>query len=254
MKRIILTTLLVLLLATTIGVVAYYNGPGYVAFSYIDYTVEISFISALGFMVTGFFVFYYVLRMLSWLLHFPGYMGNRHSQRKSERAKNAVIKGMIEMSEGRFEQAEKIFTRQVGLSDTSLLNYLMAARSAQQLGAYDRRDEYLRLAHEATPSADIAIGLTQAELQLSHKQLEQALATLNHLSSVSPKHGYVKKLQARVYQQLGDWEHLCPILDDVRKMKALDPQQLEKMEIQACIGKQKKSGTSCRSILKQMQK
>ncbi|VAW65774.1 Uncharacterized protein EC-HemY in Proteobacteria (unrelated to HemY-type PPO in GramPositives) [hydrothermal vent metagenome] len=241
MKRLILTMLLVLLLATALGVIAYYNGPGYVIFSYIDYTVEISFISAAGFIVAGFFVFYYVLRMLSWFLHFPGYMGNRHTQRRSERAKNAVIKGMIEMSEGRFEQAEKIFIRQVGLGDTSLLNYLMAARSAQQSGAYDRRDEYLRLAHESTPSADIAIGLTQAELQLNHKQFEQALATLNHLSSVSPKHGYVKKLLARVYQQLGDWDHLCPILEDVRKMKALDNTQLEKMEIEACTGRMQES-------------
>ena len=91
------------------------------------------------------------------------------------------------MSEGRFEQAEKILLKQVSHSDTELLNYLMAARSAQQQGAYDRRDEYLRLAHKAMPSADIAIGITQAELQLSHNQYEQALATLNHLSSIAPK-------------------------------------------------------------------
>ncbi|HED34081.1 MAG TPA: heme biosynthesis protein HemY [Gammaproteobacteria bacterium] len=259
MKRLIWTLLLSTLLATAIGLTAYYNGPGYVVFTYIDYTVEISFISALVFMVVGFFVFYYVLRLLSWVLKIPSYFGGQYSQRKSERAKNAVIKGMIEMSEGRFEQAEKIFTRQADLSDTSLLNYLMAARSAQQLGAYDRRDEYLRLAHESTPSADMAIGLTQAELQLSHKQLEQALATLNHLSSVSPRHGYVKKLQARAYQQLGDWEHLCPILEDVRKMKAIDNTQLEKMEVQACTGRMEEGlkrvdGESIEKIWKQLPK
>ena len=237
MKRLILTILLATVLATIIGVTAYYNGPGYVVFSFIDYTVETSFIFVLGSLAVSFFVFYYFLRIVSRLWNLPGYMGRRHTERQSERSKNAVIKGMIEMSEGRFEQAEKIFIKHAGLSDTSLLNYLMAARSAQQSGAYERRDEYLRLAHESTPSADMAIGLTQAELQLSHKQFEQALATLNHLSSVSPKHGYVKKLQARVYQQLGDWEHLWPILEDVRKMKAMDDAQLEKMEVEACIGR-----------------
>lgn len=168
-------------------------------------------------------------------------MNRRHSERQSERSKNALVKGLIEMSEGRFEQAEKILIKQAESSDTSLLNYLMAARAAQQLAAYDRRDEYLRLAHESTPSADIAIGLTQAELQLSHKQLEQALATLNHLSSVSPKHGYVKKLQAKAYQQLGDWDNLGPLLEDVRKMKAVDEQQLEKIEIEAYLGMLKTS-------------
>jgi len=233
MKRIIIAILLAAVLATLIGVAASKYGPGYVVFSFADYTVETSFIFTAGLVAISFFAFYYLLRILSRLLSLPGYMSRRHAERKSERSRNAVIKGLIEMSEGRFEQAEKIFIKQADLSDTSLLNYLMAARSAQQQGAYERRDEYLRLAHESTPSADIAIGLTQAELQLSHKQLEQALATLNHLSSVSPRHGYVKKLLLRVYQQLGDWDNLRPVLDDVRRMKALDENQLQQIEIEA---------------------
>jgi len=241
MKRFILAILLATVIAVTIGITAFYNGAGYVVFSFIDYTVETSFIFSLGFLALSFFVFYYVLRVMSKLLYFPNYMNRRHSERKSERSKNALVKGLIEMSEGRFEQAEKILIKQAELSDTSLLNYLMAARSAQQQAEYERRDEYLRLAHESTPSADIAIGLTQAELQLSHKQFEQALATLNHLSNVSPKHGYVKRLLARVYQQLGDWDNLLPILAEVRKMKALNEVQLNKDESQAFYGVLKNS-------------
>lgn len=241
MKRIILAILLATILSVIIGVTAYYVGAGYVVFSFADYTVETSFIFMIGFVAASFFVFYYFLRVVSRLLYFPNYMSQRHSNRQSERSKNALVKGLIEMSEGRFEQAEKMLIKQAGNSDTSLLNYLMAARSAQQIGAYDRRDEYLRLAHEATPSADIAIGLTQAELQLSHKQLEQALATLNHLSSVSPKHGYVKKLQARTYKLLGDWDSLGPILADVRKMKVVEEEQFEKDEIEAYYGMLKNS-------------
>ena len=236
MKRFILATLLATVIAVVIGVIAFHNGAGYVVFSFAEYTVETSFIFMLGFLAVSFFVFYYSIRTLSKLLYFPNYMSRRHIERQAERSKNALVKGLIEMSEGRFEQAEKILIKQADTSNTSLLNYLMAARSAQQLAAYDRRDKYLRLAHEATPSADIAIGLTQAELQLNHKQLEQALATLNHLSSVSPKHGYVKKLQARAYKQLEDWDNLLPILEDVRKMKALDEKQLEADEVDAFYG------------------
>lgn len=241
MKRIILAVLVAIILAVAIGVTSLYQGPGYVVFSYAEYTVETSFIFMLGFMAVAFFLFYYLLRIASRVIHMPSYMNRRHSARQSERAQNALVKGLIEMSEGRFEQAEKILLKHVSLTDTSLLNYLMAARSAQQLGAYDRRDEYLRLAHESMPSADIAIGITQAELQLSHKQYEQALATLNHLSSVSPKHGYVKKLQARVYQHLGDWDSLSPILNDVRKMKALKVDSLDKVEVESYSGMLKSS-------------
>lgn len=241
MKRIILAVLVAIILAFAIGVTAFYMGPGYVVFSYAEYTVETSFIFMLGFITVAFFLFYYLLRITSRLIHIPSYMNHRHSARQSERAQSALVKGLIEMSEGRFEQAEKILLKHVSITNTSLLNYLMAARSAQQLGAYDRRDEYLRLAHESMPSADIAIGITQAELQLSHKQYEQALATLNHLASVSPKHGYIKKLQARVYQHLGDWESLSPILNDVRKMKALKVDSFDKIEVESYLGMLKSS-------------
>jgi len=223
-------------LAVVIGVTAHYSGPGYVVFSFSEYTLETSFIFAAGIVALSFFVFYYFVRVISRIFSLPSYMSNRHLYRKSERSKNALIKGLIEMSEGRFEQAEKILTKHADQSDTSLLNYLMAARAAQQLAAYDRRDEYLRLAHESTPSADIAIGLTQAELQLSHRQFEQALATLNHLASVSPKHGYVKKLQARTYQQLEDWEHLNWALEGVKKLKVMNAEEFEKIETESFIG------------------
>lgn len=236
MKRIIIAILLATTLAVLIGSVAYYSGPGYVVLSFSEYTVETSFVFMIGSIAICFFIFYYLMRSFSRIVNFPGYMGRRHVERQNERSKNALVKGLIEMSEGRFEQAEKMFLKQVNHSDTSLLNYLMAARAAQQLGEYDRRDEYLRLAHESMPSADIAIGLTQAELQLSHKQFEQALATLNHLSSVSPKHSYVKKLQARSYQQLGDWDSLEAMLDELRKMKALTPEQYNTLELDAYSG------------------
>lgn len=41
MKRVILAILLATVLAVIIGVTAFYNGPGYVVFSFADYTVEL---------------------------------------------------------------------------------------------------------------------------------------------------------------------------------------------------------------------
>lgn len=246
MKRLIILLLTAITLAVMIGSLAYYYGPGYVVFNFAEYTIETSFIFMVGLFVISFIIFYYSLRFLSGLLRIPAYMSLKHRQRQAERSKNALVKGLIEMSEGRFEHAEKVLLKQLNEDDNSaLLNYLMAARAAQQQGAYDRRDEYLRLAHESTPSADIAIGLTQAELQLSHKQFEQALATLNHLSSVSPRHSYVKKLQSRAYQQLEDWDSLSQILDDVRKLKSLDDTQFKQLELDAYLGMLK---TSIRNV------
>ena len=236
MKRIILAVTIAAILAVAIGLAAYNFGPGYVVFSFGEFSLETSFVFMLGFLAITFFIFYYFIRTFSILFKVPDYLGLHYNKRQAEKSRNALVKGLIEMSEGRFAQAEKILLKQVAHSDTGLLNYLMAARSAQQQGKYDRRDEYLRLAHEATPSADIAIGITQAELQLSHNQYEQALATLNHLSSIAPKHGYVKKLQARVYQQLNDWDHLGKLIHDVKKSKLISPEKLSKLELDTYIG------------------
>ena len=236
MKRIIFALTIATILAVTIGLAAYTFGPGYVVFSFGEFSLETSFIFMLGFFAILFFIFHYSIRVLSILFKIPDYLGLRYSKRLAEKSRNALVKGLIEMSEGRFEQAEKILLKQVTHSDTELLNYLMAARSAQQQGAYDRRDEYLRLAHKAMPSADIAIGITQAELQLSHNQYEQALATLNHLSSIAPKHGYVKKLQARVYKQLHDWDNLGTLITGIKKQKLIPVEELNELEIETYKG------------------
>ncbi|MDH5473059.1 MAG: heme biosynthesis protein HemY [Gammaproteobacteria bacterium] len=236
MKRLLLAIIIATTLAVSIGLISYYYGPGYVVFSFADLSIESSFIFLLGFLAVSFFLFHYLIRLLSIFLRIPGYLGFRYNNRQAEKARNALVKGLIEMSEGRFIQAEKILLKQVQHSDTGLLNYLMAARAAQQLGAYDRRDEYLRLAHESTPSAEIAIGITQAELQLAHKQYEQALATLNYLNQITPKHGYVKKLQARVYQQLGDWDSLHQLLHELKKHNFIDNDKLETIELETYSG------------------
>jgi HemY protein len=91
-------------------------------------------------------------------------------------------------------------------------------------------------AHEINPEADIAIALTQAELQLSRQQNEEALATLTQLLATNPKHDFAMRLMSRAYQQLEDWPRLCPLLADLRRLKILSEDDLQKNEIIAYRG------------------
>jgi HemY protein len=163
-------------------------------------------------------------------------LGRRNKKRLEDKSRNALTQGLIELAEGRFDSAEKMLLQRVDQNESSLLNYLAAARAAQQQGAHDRRDEYLRLAHLATPTADIAIGLTKAELQLAHDQTEQALATLLHLSSISPKHVYVLKLLAKTYRQLTDWQQLIELVPELKKYDVLPQDKLLNIEVAAWNG------------------
>jgi len=57
-------------LAVAIGLAAYYNGQGYVAISFADYTFETTFVFVMGVIALSFVIFYYFLRVFSRLLYF----------------------------------------------------------------------------------------------------------------------------------------------------------------------------------------
>ena len=204
---------------------------GYVLLAFGNYTVEMS-LALLLLMAGALFVLLYLLvRLAVRTLHLPHDVREWKKRRGSRLAQRAMTRGLLEMSEGNWYSAEKRLVRFADRSETPLLNYLAAARAAQLQGAHDRRDAYIRLAHECMPSADVAVSLTQAELQLADNQLEQALATLNHLRSVAPRHTYVLRLLRRLYEQLGDWEHLRELLPELRRRKIGDESELQRLEV-----------------------
>ncbi len=164
------------------------------------------------------------------------YFVQKRKQRIKEKARLSLSQGLIEYAEGRFKQAEKILLQHVEHSENRLLVYLSAARAAQQLGAHERRDEYLHKAHIEAPDAEIAIGLTKAELQLTHDQNEQALATLTQLSEISPNHTYVLTLLANTYKHLQDWDNLKNILPALNKHSNLSAESFLCFEVIVCNG------------------
>jgi HemY protein len=204
---------------------------GYVLLSFGNYTVEMSLALLLMLIAALFALMYLGIRLVVRTVHLPQDVREWKQRRGSRLAQQAMTRGLLEMSEGSWRSAEKRLVRFADRSETPLLNYLAAARAAQLQGAHDRRDGYIRLAHDAMPSADVAVSLTQAELQLADQQLEQALATLKHLRSVAPKHNYVLRLLRRLYEQLGDWEHLRELLPELRRRKVDDEESLQRLEL-----------------------
>ncbi len=229
MKRLFL--LLLALIAVVSGALLALRDTGYVLIRYGTLSVESSLTLAVLVIVVGFVLVYYLLRFISGMLGLPRRLRDWRQRRQVQRARLSLQRGMIDLAEGHWEKAEKSLQK-VRHSDMPLLNYLGAARAAQQLGAHERRDEYLKLAHQSMPSADIAVGLAQAELQIAHHQLELALATLTRLHDIAPKHGYVLKLLMRLYRELRDWERLRELLPELRKRGVGSNAELDEIEIE----------------------
>ncbi len=209
---------------------------GHISFSFVGFSFETNLVVFSAAALSAFFIVLVLIKSWQLLKTIILSFGGKRNKRLTEKARISLSQGLIEYAEGRFEQSEKILLQQIKYSDNRLLVYLSAARAAQQLGAHDRRDEYLRKAHIEAPDADIAICLTKAELQLAHDQNEQALATLTQLNQLSSNHTYVLTLLANTYRHLQDWDNLKKILPALKKHGNLSAESFLSFEIIVCKG------------------
>lgn len=221
---------LILLAAVLVGLLAYQD-PGYVLIGRGHTTIEMSLSLFTTLAILGFVLLYLAIRFVLRTWHMPETLRHWRQQRRDRKAREALRKGLIELSEGHWKPAERALLRYVRYSHTPLLNYLSAARAAQKQNAHERRDHYLAMAIQSMPDADVAVELTQAELQLAHGQLEQSLATLEHLRSMTPHHTHVLLLLSQLYQQLQSWGDLKELLPLLRKYKVLDQPALQDLTL-----------------------
>lgn len=221
----------ILVLGASIGLTLIaQRDPGYVLINYAGWSVESSLSLFLLALAVGFTAVYLAIRLLSGTWHLPMRLGYWQRQRRAMRARLRTNRGLIALAEGNWAKAERLLSRAAKSSDTPLINYLGAARAAQKQQSAQRRDQYLSEAYQSMPDAELAVGLTQADVQLSQGQAEQALATLRHLRSIAPKHAYVLYLLKKLYEKLQSWDDLRDLLPELRRHHVLDAEALAALE------------------------
>lgn len=222
--------ILVLIFAVWLGLnIA--RDPGLALFTYNNWSVEMPLWFAALALLALMCIVYFLVRFLNGIDTSFYRWKNWLRWRRKNKAYSKTNRGLIELIEGHWRTAENYLLEGIPQSDAPLINYLAAAKAAHERGAYDKRDAYLRAAHDLSPQADVAIGLTQAQLQFDQGQLEQALATLNHLRSIAPLHGIVLRLLEKLYIRLADWKGLLKLLPSLRKAKLATPDQLNLLEL-----------------------
>lgn len=206
---------------------------GYVLITREPWVVETSLTMFILLTLVSFAVLYGVIRFIINAWGLSGRVHHWQTERHSQRARKNLNKGLLELAHRHWSKAEKLLLKNVKDSDTPLINYLAAASAAQEQGEDIKRDEYLQSAHECMPEAEVAISLTQADLQLRQGQLEQALASLMHLRSIAPKHAHVLKLIMRLYIALCDWQSLTELAPELRKRKVASEEHIDHVEAYA---------------------
>ncbi len=239
--KLLLLSLLALITAVVIGQLAG-SDTGYVMMTISGWTIQTTATLFVIALFLAFLATYFTVRSLVRFFEMPKEVKIWRQHRHQRRAEKYLTQGLINMTEGRWKQAERDFCKAAPYSRAPYVNYLCAARAAQELHAVDRRDEYLRLAYHNNPDASLAVGITQAELQLSEQQTEQALATLKHLENKQPNQNQVKQLLLETYTDLNDWQSVLNIIPSIEKTSLYPREQIQAKQLDAYAGLLKEAG------------
>jgi HemY protein len=222
--------LLMTLLAAVVVAGLLHVNNGYALLAWGGTSVEMSLGTLVALVLIVFFGLYLLTTLALNLWTFPRRLKEALVRKRELRARRATKQGLIDFAEGRWAESEHNLMRHAPDSEMPLVTYIAAARAAQLQGEHERRDGYLRMAFEHIPEAHLAVLLTQAELQIAHKQLEQALATLRRLQEVAPDHAFGLKLLANLYRKLGDWESLRTLVAKLRDNRVLSKKEVDRLE------------------------
>ena len=216
MSKSYVAVLVVLFIAALLGM-AVAEDPGYLLIAWRNMSVETSIWVGLAFLL-ALWLLVGLLRAVVRLVNASSRRVNPWSRHnRARRANQVTTRGLLEFAEGHWANSLRLLRRSAPHADQPLINYLAAARAAHEIEDYRESDNLLREAYETTPQADVAIAVTQAQLQIARGQLEQALATLTRLRKEHPKHLYALKLMGQLYLRLEDWEQLEQLLPELRR-------------------------------------
>jgi HemY protein len=225
----LLLALVVLVVSVAVALMAMPD-PGYVLIAFGKYSVETSL---LVFLVVLALV-YLALRILAGFLHVPARVHDWDQRRHLRRLHKLFDQASIDLTEGRIDRAERRFARLLKSTRAPVQAYLSAARVASQLGDDQRRDQYLKLAQQRHPESELSVAFTQAELQLSRSQLDQAQTTLTRLQKLAPRSQQTLQLLMKLYLKQQDWQRLRELLPALRRSHLLDENQWQQLAVKVC--------------------
>ncbi|MGN4992025.1 heme biosynthesis HemY N-terminal domain-containing protein [Aeromonas sp. 97A] len=224
------------------------GNKGYVLIALGNYTIESSVTSAVILAV----LFYGALLIIEWLLGRVFGLRRKtlgwYGSRRRRKANQQTVAATLAMAEGHYSQAEKLMIKGASNSDTPLLNYLSAAKAAQARGDDARRDQYLQKAQEENPKAELALTLTQTQLQIEQGQYDTALAMLESVYALNPRHPMVLDQLRQVHLARQDWSALCDLIPALHKVGKLTPKQEEELLQQAWSGRLRQAAGSLETL------
>jgi HemY protein len=189
-------------------------------------SVETSLWFAVLALIVGYFLLRVVIGLLTRVIRTGAGVAAWQQNRRARVAQARTVRGLLLAAEGDSAGARKALAADAAIVDLPLVNYLGAARAANEIGDVADRDALLQKANESTPGATLAVGLTQAELQIAAQDYAAARQTLVNLKAASPNQPRVLRLLAECYEKQNDWTALLALAPELQKRGVPPPEVL----------------------------
>jgi HemY protein len=236
MKRTYLILLIVVACAAALGMFIAEH-TGYVLISWKSFRYESSLWVFLAVLTVLFAVLYGLRTLIKMALISTGLINPWSQRNQSRRNRRAAEQGILDLAQGHWKNALRHLRRAAEGEAKPLVYLLGAARAAEQLGYSEEADQLLEQALIKQPSAEVAIALAHADLQLQRANDAGAQDTLQAMHELHPQHPEVLLRLQALLRQRQDWSALIGLLPALRKSKRLNNEQLHNIEYQAWSGR-----------------
>lgn len=225
-------------LAAGLVVAARYN-DGYVLVVLPPYRIEVALNLLLVLLAAGFVVLYSLLRIVAGAVFIPARVRQYRMARRREKAQSLLLAALEAYFEGRYAKAEQAASQSIALGENARLSAVVAARSAHELRAYERRDAYLEQAARGAPDEDVLRIITEAELLLEQRRAQDALERLKGLPR---KHTAALRLELKAQQQTRQWENVAQLVAELERRGVFDAEQAAKLRTHAVAENLRRKG------------
>lgn len=236
MKRTYLILLIVVACAATLGMFIAEH-TGYVLISWKSFRYESSLWVFIAVLAVVLAVLYGIRTLIKMALISTGLINPWSRRNQSRRNRQAAEQGILDLAQGHWKNALRHLRRAAEGEAKPLVYLLGAARAAEQLGYSEEADELLEQALIKQPSAEVAIALAHADLQMQRANDAGAQDTLQAMHELHPQHQEVLLRLQALLRQRQDWSALIGLLPALRKSKRLNSEQLQNIEYQAWSGR-----------------
>lgn len=209
------------------------------------YQIELSLDHFVIGAIVAFFVFYILVRLILGIFQYS----ERHRHKKTD---EMLLSGLKAYFDGDFIRAQKNAAIASKLADTSIakaLSAVIAARSAQVLGATAERDQYIQTALTEAPDEKSLCLAAKTEFLLDEGRFQDALNTLHALYSEGGLQSTaILQLELEAQKQAGNWDAVIELSEILEKRASTNKVSVKKIKHDAQIENIRSKATDLQSL------